>query len=339
MTPDLTAENIKASCACSACHRRKLKCDRNLNGCSTCKNSDIPCVYTTSSDKGSGNASTRAGRREPRGSYNKGKTPRERELEHMVQLLTKRCANLEGNVTKLSLDTTTAMVDPEQGPSSPLTCSPPDQRQSSHAISTSPRSLTRSQDVHPPPFEILELWIIYITSVDIITKVIHTPSVAETVRLVRHCPSASNPSTEALMFSIYIAAINTLDPQETISRFGADKEVLMTRYQLPLYQLLNTADVSGIASLEMLQAAIVLVSCLRRQPGPGVTIPSVFALGVRLARRLGLDDVGTYATLTPSKRSTAEEPGGHFAVMNQQPLKSSKAVAPLSCIRRAYLCP
>lgn len=126
------------------------------------------------------------------------------------------------------------------------------------------------------------------------------------------------PATEALMISIYLAAINTLEAHEVLSRFGAGKDTLISTYQSALDSLLLVADSSNSISLEIMQATVIylvslctpiamkvvsltliLQACLRRQPGPGAGIPSLFALAVKFARRLGLDNPDTYATVTP----------------------------------------
>lgn len=172
--------------------------------------------------------------------------------------------------------------------------------------------------LHPSPSQILELWLVYTSSVDIFTKIVHRPTVTKMLRIAKDHTDSLDPATEVLMVSIYLAAINILEEHEVLSRFGAGKDSLISSYQSALDSFLHAADSSKSMSLEILQATVIyLVSfdfrnkveilsltsisqaCLRRQPGPGTTIPSVFALAVKFARRLGLDDSENYTTVTP----------------------------------------
>lgn len=97
----LEADGI-ASSVCSAFQRRKLKCDDNVNGCSTCRKSDIPCFYTPYNSTLNSTGSTLEARRKPHGPHNKGITPREKEVEHVIELLKEKCNELEAQVRVFS---------------------------------------------------------------------------------------------------------------------------------------------------------------------------------------------------------------------------------------------
>jgi hypothetical protein len=75
MDKNCPAERSGASC--NSCRRRKLKCDREVKGCSNCAKAEIPCLYPS--------PSTSIKRK--RGPYHKEKTQRERELEHAVKVI------------------------------------------------------------------------------------------------------------------------------------------------------------------------------------------------------------------------------------------------------------
>ena len=63
--------------SCDPCRRRKLKCDRTLDGCSNCKVTEAICCYPSVHETG----------RKKRGPYRKGKTKNEIELERTVRTL------------------------------------------------------------------------------------------------------------------------------------------------------------------------------------------------------------------------------------------------------------
>lgn len=103
----------------------------------------------------------------------------------------------------------------------------------------------------------LELWIIYLSSFDVMTKIVHPPTLTVKILRAKEHPDTLEASTEALLLAVYLAALNTLDTQEVSSRFGAEKETLVARYQTALNSLLRNAETSNLNSLEMLQAAVI----------------------------------------------------------------------------------
>ncbi len=77
----------------------------------------------------------------------------------------------------------------------------------------------RSADVdlrplHPSPSQIPFMWQIFQENVDPIVKVLHVPTMNRLIREVRNNPDSLTPSTEALMFSIYYAAMTSMNDDE-----------------------------------------------------------------------------------------------------------------------------
>lgn len=66
-----------ANGSCDRCRLRKLRCDRNIGGCSSCKVSETVCCYPSFHESS----------RKKRGPYRKGKTKNELELERTVKIL------------------------------------------------------------------------------------------------------------------------------------------------------------------------------------------------------------------------------------------------------------
>jgi Fungal Zn(2)-Cys(6) binuclear cluster domain len=78
----------KSNASCTSCHRRKLKCDREVQGCHSCNKAELPCLYPSPSDA----------TKRKRGPYQKDKTKRERELEHAVKVMESKCEQLADQV-------------------------------------------------------------------------------------------------------------------------------------------------------------------------------------------------------------------------------------------------
>lgn len=77
----------------------------------------------------------------------------------------------------------------------------------------------RSADVdlrslHPLPSQIPFIWQVYQENVDPILKIVHVPTMSKVIKEFRQNLDSLNPSTEALMFSIYYAAITSLEDEE-----------------------------------------------------------------------------------------------------------------------------
>jgi hypothetical protein len=77
----------------------------------------------------------------------------------------------------------------------------------------------RSADVdlrplHPLPSQIPFIWQVYQENVDPLVKILHIPTMNNLIRSVRTNPDILTPSTEALMFSIYYAAIISMGAEE-----------------------------------------------------------------------------------------------------------------------------
>ncbi|THW24157.1 hypothetical protein D6D23_05348 [Aureobasidium pullulans] len=75
--------------ACNSCRRRKLKCDKKLDGCANCAKGQIPCIYPSASPEQV---------RRKRGPYQKTKTQREKQLEHTVRDMASKYAELENRI-------------------------------------------------------------------------------------------------------------------------------------------------------------------------------------------------------------------------------------------------
>jgi hypothetical protein len=77
----------------------------------------------------------------------------------------------------------------------------------------------RSADVdlrplHPLPSQIPFIWQVYSENVHPILKIVHMPTMSKLIKDLRNNLDTLTPATEALMFSIYYAAITSLEEDE-----------------------------------------------------------------------------------------------------------------------------
>ena len=77
----------------------------------------------------------------------------------------------------------------------------------------------RSADVdlrplHPLPSQMPFIWQVYVENVDPLVKILHKPTMERLIRDMRVSLDVLTPGTEALMFSIYYAAITSMEVDE-----------------------------------------------------------------------------------------------------------------------------
>ncbi len=77
----------------------------------------------------------------------------------------------------------------------------------------------RSADVdlrplHPLPSQIPFMWQTFQENIDTIVKVLHVPTMNVLIREAQNNLDSLTPSTEALLFSIYYAAITSMSDEE-----------------------------------------------------------------------------------------------------------------------------
>lgn len=109
----------------------------------------------------------------------------------------------------------------------------------------------------------LQLWTVYVKSVDPVLKILHIPTVQSTVVATILDPRSACSSNVALVFAIYFAAITALchDNNEHIN-LPCEKPVLLKRYQTALDRLLLVTDLMNRPEITALQALAIYVVSL-----------------------------------------------------------------------------
>lgn len=68
--------------------------------------------------------------------------------------------------------------------------------------------------LHPLPSQIPFIWQVYTENVDPLVKILHVPTMNHVIRRLMTDMNGLSPALEALMFSIYYAAITSLEDDE-----------------------------------------------------------------------------------------------------------------------------
>ena len=72
----------------------------------------------------------------------------------------------------------------------------------------------KREDLHPLPSQVLFLWQIYMDNVDPFMKVLHVPTMTKVIRELRGSYHSLDPSMQALVLVISLAATMSLEDEE-----------------------------------------------------------------------------------------------------------------------------
>jgi hypothetical protein len=117
--------------------------------------------------------------------------------------------------------------------------------------------------IHPPPVHIFRLWQTFLVNVNPLVKIFHAPTVQQTILDASGDLPNCTKEVQALMFSIYLLAVTSLQPEECQAMFGESRDNLLSKYSHAVQQSLINAKFMKSLNLTTLQAfALYLVSNL-----------------------------------------------------------------------------
>ncbi|VBB76999.1 Putative transcriptional regulatory protein [Podospora comata] len=151
---------------------------------------------------------------------------------------------------------------------------------------------------HPPAIQMFQLWQIYISNVNPLLKINHTPTLQAQIISASTAINKISRPLEALMFAIYFAAITSMNDDEVQSTFGEDKAVLLGKYHHATQQALVNAGFMRSTDLAVLQALFLYLLCVRQYVDPR-SLFCLIGMAVRIATRLGIHRDGAQFGLTP----------------------------------------
>ena len=117
--------------------------------------------------------------------------------------------------------------------------------------------------LHPRPEHIFKLWSIFQERVNPLSKIIHAPTVQNTLLNAAFNINTIDRHFEVLMFGIYATATLSLSDEESEQLFGQERMTLFAHYLHGARQTLMVSRFMGTADLTVLQAFLLyIVSCL-----------------------------------------------------------------------------
>lgn len=101
----------------------------------------------------------------------------------------------------------------------------------------------------------------FVHSVDPLIRILHKPTFERQLALFhRQGPNSTlglNKGFEAMIFSIYFAAITSMTPDSVLSLFGVDQKTMQGRYMIAVEQSLSNARFFQSEELMPLQAGVL----------------------------------------------------------------------------------
>ena len=131
------------------------------------------------------------------------------------------------------------------------------------------------------------LWQTFLDNVNPLVKLIHAPTVQQMI-----LESSSNlgkvlPSTEALMFAIYLCAVTSLGNEDCERIMSSSRPTLLARFSHAAQQALINSEILKTSNMVVLQAFTLFLLAMRDSHEPNSTW-LLAGLAVRIGQRIGL---------------------------------------------------
>ncbi|KAH7033711.1 fungal-specific transcription factor domain-containing protein, partial [Microdochium trichocladiopsis] len=161
-------------------------------------------------------------------------------------------------------------------------------------------ALPKIEDFRPLPSQVPFLINVFHENVNMFMQVAHIPTIHEMARGMRtNGPNSLSSSNEALFFSIYYAAVTSMEDDDVLANFGTTKNELGLKFRLGFEHALAKADFLNSPDLTLVQALTIFLFLVRRYDSPRY-VWMLTGVAIRMAKSLGLHRDGTsFANLTP----------------------------------------
>jgi hypothetical protein len=140
---------------------------------------------------------------------------------------------------------------------------------------------------HPPAEKASLLWQIFQQNVAPLAPILHKPTASKLIQGVCRNPEDPNKESEALILTIYLAAVISLTSEQCLSLLHVSREACVKRFVSAVELALSEAGLLQTESFVVLQAAVLYLTCMRQEDRSKFT-PTMVSVVVRLAQKLGL---------------------------------------------------
>jgi len=149
---------------------------------------------------------------------------------------------------------------------------------------TMPESLRSS---HPRPVQMFMLWQTFLDNVNPLVKLLHAPTVQQSILEASSNLDNVTASTEALMFAIYLCAVTSLRNDDCERIMDASRQVLLARFSNATQQALVNAEILKTSNMVVLQAFTLFLLAMREHC-ESYTTWLLAGVANRIGQRIGL---------------------------------------------------
>lgn len=135
---------------------------------------------------------------------------------------------------------------------------------------SNPQLAADAISLFPSRGQATHLWQVFLNNVDVLLKVLHIPTTQPAVFAAINNPKAASKDLNALLFSIYFAAVTSLRQADSHMIFGEDRQSVLKRFQRGLEVSLHSAaflDSPTIVSLQAISIYLVNLAAPLRALG------------------------------------------------------------------------
>ncbi|TKX23352.1 transcription factor-like protein 15 [Elsinoe australis] len=324
--PAASPNSIKAH-ACMTCTKRKVKCDKFVPICSSCRKSNLECEYQSPAPrrrkrKLGDDVDDKLARYErilkengllPEVAEDTGSTiPNEGPHQEPISLRwqepgiskTGRIVTVEGKSQyvdsnlwrNLEQDDTHYILDDEDEDQDRIRA--PEDIHSDPLTGAFMGDRCNLLQYHPAPADALVLWSIYVENVDPIGRILHIPSTTKMVEKACRQTDKIPKADECLLFAIYYFAVFSTTDEDCLQKFGQSQELLMQRYHFATRQALVNASFLKTTEMSIMQS-LVLFLTPARYTYDAHTYWILTGVATRIAQRMGLHRDGEKLGLPP----------------------------------------
>ena len=154
------------------------------------------------------------------------------------------------------------------------------------------------KSMHPKPLIIFKLWQVFLDNINPLTKLLHAPTVQQRLLDASSNLGSITREWEALMFAIYLSAIQSMSTHECQSVMGESKGVIVHKYNAAVRSALLRANFTSSLDLSLVQAFALYLLSVRQYHEPN-SLWILTGTAVRLGQRIGLHRDGTLVGLSP----------------------------------------
>ncbi|KAK2806367.1 hypothetical protein FQN51_007411 [Onygenales sp. PD_10] len=168
---------------------------------------------------------------------------------------------------------------------------------------------------HPNPGQVLILWKTYHENVAPLITIFHLPTLGKLICEGSSDLNSLNKNTEAVLFSVYYAAVTSMNSVQCYALLGEHQDILLTRYRFSMEQAMARANLLTSQSIVLLQAIVLFLTCVRRQDDSRY-VWSMVAVVLRIAQGIGIHRDGSAFALSPFETEMRRRLFWHIALLD-----------------------